>query len=379
MANQARLHDNATQYALRARGAARSGSALLVGLVVCGRCGRQMHVAYKDHPRYYCAALSRAYGERNCWNLHAPSIDRAVVSAFFEAIAPAELDLLDEVLAAQRGERERLSQQYADQVTRAEYEARLAERQYRAVDPDNRLVAAELERRWELALRALAEAREAAERFAQTPLEPGLDPEVRAQLAELSTQLPSLWESGRLTPAQQKELLRSLIRRVALTRSRPDTIELKIVWMSGALSHLAVHPPIHRAVDVADYEQLVDRVLALSQEGYQDGEIARQLTADGFRSARSEGVPLRQVFKIRQAHGVASLTEQFRHCEKLDGCWTVWGLSRELGIDRNWLYRRIGRGTLPVRRHPATGHYLIADDPVLLDQLRSQLPRRRTT
>lgn len=155
MANQARLRDNATQYAIRARGAPRSGRALLVGLVVCGRCGRQMRVAYKDHPRYYCAALSRAYGERNCWNLHVPSIDRAVVGAFFEAIAPAELDLLDEVLAGQQAERERLGQQYADQVARADYEARLAERQYRAVDPDNRLVAAELERRWELALRGL--------------------------------------------------------------------------------------------------------------------------------------------------------------------------------------------------------------------------------
>ncbi len=155
MANQARLRDNATQYAIRARGAPRSGRALLVGLVVCGRCGRQMRVAYKDHPRYYCAALSRAYGERNCWNLHVPSIYRAVVGAFFEAIAPAELDLLDEVLAGQQAERERLGQQYADQVARADYEARLAERQYRAVDPDNRLVAAELERRWELALRGL--------------------------------------------------------------------------------------------------------------------------------------------------------------------------------------------------------------------------------
>lgn len=158
-----------------------------------------------------------------------------------------------------------------------------------------------------------------------------------------------------------------------------DTVESKVVWVSGAISRLLVHPPIHRAVDVSDYDRLVERILALSAEGYQDTEIARQVTAEGFRSARSGGVPLRQVFKIRQAHGVASLTEQFRHSDKLDGCWTVWGLSRELGIDRNWLYRRIGRGTLPVRRHPATGHYLIADDPSLLDQLRSQLPRRRTT
>ncbi len=79
------------------------------------------------------------------------------------------LDLLDDVLAAQRADHARLARQYADQVTRAEYEARLPERQYRAVDPDNRLVAAEVERRWKLALRAVGEARAATERFSAQP------------------------------------------------------------------------------------------------------------------------------------------------------------------------------------------------------------------
>jgi hypothetical protein len=85
------------------------------------------------------------------------------VEAFFAALQPAALDLLDEVLATMRADHERTAQHYADQVQRAAYEARLAHRQYHAVDPDNRLVAAELARRWELALRALAAAREAAE------------------------------------------------------------------------------------------------------------------------------------------------------------------------------------------------------------------------
>jgi len=87
-----------------------------------------------------------------------------VVDAFFAALAPAELDLLDEVLAERRADRERVARQHADRVARAAYEVRLARRQYDAVDPDNRLVAGELERRWELALRAEVEAREAAAR-----------------------------------------------------------------------------------------------------------------------------------------------------------------------------------------------------------------------
>jgi hypothetical protein len=92
------------------------------------------------------------------------------------------LDLLEEVVAAQQADHARLAQHYADQIARAEYEARLAQRQYQAVDPENRLVAAELERRWELALRAVAEAREAAEAFARQPDRPSLTPEMQAQV-----------------------------------------------------------------------------------------------------------------------------------------------------------------------------------------------------
>jgi hypothetical protein len=183
MANQAQLSDNASAFARRARGAPRRGAALLAGLVVCGHCGRQMHVAYRSRPAYVCTARQKVSGGTGCLHLDGPPLDRAVVAAFFEALAPAELQVLDAVLDAQRADHAQLAQQYADQVKRAEYDAARAARQYHAVDPENRLVAAELERRWELALQSLAAAREAAERFAEQPAEPALDPILRTQLA----------------------------------------------------------------------------------------------------------------------------------------------------------------------------------------------------
>jgi len=189
LAVQQRLADNASRARVWARGAPRTGAALLAGLAVCGRCGHQVRVAYKAHHRYVCSAQSQEYGDRMCLSLDGPSLDTAVVAAFFAALAPAELALLDEVLAAQRTERERLAQRYADQVARADYEARLAQRRYQAIDPDHRLVAAELERRWELALRAAVEAREAAERFAESPPAPALDPDLRTQLGDLGRRL----------------------------------------------------------------------------------------------------------------------------------------------------------------------------------------------
>jgi DNA invertase Pin-like site-specific DNA recombinase len=377
MANQARLADNASRYAARTRGAPRPGSALLVGLVVCGRCGRQMRVTYKPQTRYFCNALHKAYAEPSCQHLDGASVEAAVVEAFFQALAPAELALLEEVLAAQRADHARLVQQHADQVTRAAYDARLAHRRYQAVDPDNRLVAAELERQWELALRAVAEAREAQARFAQQPATPPLDPTLRAHLEDVSRHLPALWTSGALSAAHKKTLLRALVRRVILTRTRPDTVEVKVVWVSGALSVATVEPPIHRATDRHDHTTLVDRILALGAEGHLDSEIARRLTAEGFRSARATSVPKALVGKIRRAHGQTAIFEQFRRQDHIDGQWTVWGLARHLGVTRNWLYDRIRQGTLPATRHPATGHHLIADEPALLDQLRAQVPAHR--
>ncbi len=377
MANRQRLADNRSSFAERARGAPRQGVALLTGLVVCGRCGRQMGVAYKPRVRYVCKALTHTYAARMCLHLDGAGIEAAVVQAFFAALAPAELDLLDDVLAAQATGHAQLAQQHADQIARAEYEARLAQKQYQAVDPDNRLVAAELERRWELALRAVAEAREAAACFAATPPVPALDAASREQLRDLGRSLPAVWASGRLRPEQQKALLRTLIRRVVLTRPVPDQIAVKVVWVSGAVTPVTVRPPIHRERDVAGYDRMVARALALSAEGHPDSAVARLLTAEGFHSARCAGVSEKQVLKIRQAAGRRTVLAQFRGQEQFDGRLTILGLARRLGVERTWVDRRVGRGLIPAERHPLTGNYLIADDPVLIEQLAATLRRTR--
>jgi DNA invertase Pin-like site-specific DNA recombinase len=375
LSHQARLADNASTFARRARGAPRQGPALLAGLVVCSRCGYQMRVAYKPQRRYTCTALAANYGAATCLHVDGASLETAVVEAFFAALAPAELDLLEEVLAAQQADHARLAQHYADEVLRAEYDVRLAQRQYQAVDPEHRLVAAELERRWEIALHAVAEARDAAEQFARRPHTPHLSPNTRAQLQDLGHALPKLWASGRFTPAQQKELVRSLIRRIMVTRPVPDTVEAKVVWVSGAVTPLQVHPPILRQTEVGGYEHFVERVLALGAAGYQDREIAMRLTAEGFRSARSARVPIALIGEVRRARGQISLTEQFKTQAKLEGQWTVFGLAQELAVHRNWLYTRIRNGSLPANRHPVIGHYLIPDTPDLLATLRAQRER----
>src|SRR5262249_26475828 len=143
-ANQERLSNNRSQFVRRWQGAPRPGSALLAGLAVGGNCGRQMYARYKPAPQYACVGRRESHGMPACLYVSGNLIEPPVVNAFFETLRPAELDVLDEAMATLAEDHARRLRHYDETVTRAEYEAHLAQRQYAAVDPDNRLVAADL-------------------------------------------------------------------------------------------------------------------------------------------------------------------------------------------------------------------------------------------
>jgi hypothetical protein len=188
--------------------------------------------------------------------------------------------------------------------------------------------------------------------------------------------LPALWAGGRLSPAQQKEVLRSLIRHVVLTRTAPDALAVRIVWVSGAVSPLTVRVPAAASRALPTYDELAARVLALAATGLTDRAIAARLTAEGYRSARREAVALDLVRTIRQEAGLSpSVTN--RGQERVDGPWTVRGLAARLGVSGDRVLARIRAGRLPATRHPVTGHYLVADEPALLDRLREEVAAGR--
>jgi len=111
LANQERLRENAQRYRAqmdRRRGAPREGAALLQGLITCGLCGYRMHVAYRPRSRYTCMAMTRTGAAPRCVHLEGPPIEAFVVQAFFDAIAPAQLEALDEVLAQRQRDQQRL-------------------------------------------------------------------------------------------------------------------------------------------------------------------------------------------------------------------------------------------------------------------------------
>ena len=379
LANQEKIRQNGTRFTEKietAQGMAGRGTALLQGIVVCGQCGRRLYIVYKRTPRYTCQAL-RAIGGKMCLSLQASAIDAAVVQAFFEAIRPAQLDALEAILAEQQAEHQRLVQQWQERLKRSQYEVHLAQRQYDAVDPDNRLVAAELERRWETKLHQLQDAREAYEKFQIVPSSLNLPPKLRQQLQHISDTLPELWPT--LANSQKKDLLRSLIARVIVKRISADKIEAKIVWISGHYSIVYALPTFAAQQEMSGYDQMVEQINQMWQEGCNDQEIADQLTQEGFRSARSTQVLPSTIVKIRLAHNWYSSSVRLQNRLEVGKYLTVRGLMARFKVSKGCIHGLIRQEIIPpqyVSRDRQSGIYLIEKASELMAQLEQRYAQR---
>jgi DNA invertase Pin-like site-specific DNA recombinase len=228
------------------RGVARDGTALLQGIVWCGSCGRKMgvqHYAAKERrsPAYLCQLGRQQQGdERICQSMTARPVDAAVTQAFLEAVSPLGVGVAAQVL--EQAEQQLLGQrrQWELQLKQARYEAQLAQRKYDAVDPDNRLVAAELERRWNVQLTRVAELEHASTK-AEQEARWTLSAEERAAMQTLAQDLATIWQADTTTSAERKQLLRVAIESVHLDGvSHPGRIEVQIRWRSGVVTRLEV-------------------------------------------------------------------------------------------------------------------------------------------
>jgi DNA invertase Pin-like site-specific DNA recombinase len=378
LANQERLRKNGLQFTEKqsqAQGIARDGAGLLQGMLRCGRCGHYLQVVYKSTPRYVCRGLARTTdAPSTCTSVRAPALDALVVEAFFNTIQPAQIDALDAVLASQRDEHDRLTRHWQEQLKRAEYEAHLAQRQYDAVDPENRLVAAELERRWETKLRQFQQTQEDYRHFELTPLPNCVPEHLREQFRDISARLPEIWPT--LSNVQRKELLRSMISHVIVKRTVPDYIEIRIVWVSGYYSDHTTLTPIHREQDVSGHAEMVSRIHDLWQAGYNDAQMATQLTAEGFHSARSVAVTATHVMKIRLSQQWYLPLEQLRRGEEVEGYLTVNGLAERLAVNPSTVYRFIYKQVIApeyIEHDSASGTYHIRNDAQLITRLHQRV------
>jgi hypothetical protein len=270
---QSMLRDNYAEYDRnKTRGIPRDGEALLHGVVYCGACGHKMVVQYKGGTRYVCTDLRQQHGTPVCQYILAGPIDVEAVAMFFQALAPAELDAYVQAVTVRRETADAMLRAQAQQVERRRYRAALAERQFDQVDPDNRLVAAELERRWEEALR---DAKQAEAALAQAQAENGEAPAMindalRAAFTDVGRQLPELWHGSALATARKKALLRCLIDKVVIHRAAPDTIHVRVVWRGGDASTVDVPVPVGSLAALSGHKEMAARVLDLARTGCND-------------------------------------------------------------------------------------------------------------
>lgn len=330
---QAMLRDNHAEYQRnQTRGVPREGAAILQGITWCGRCGHKMSIQYKGGSRYVCNSLLNHQGKTLCQHLPADPIDAQVVAAFFAAIAPAEVEAWRRALNARQQTDEALDRAEEQQVERLRYQALLAERQYNRVDPDNRLIAAELERRWERALRELRQAEEAlTTRRATKSKSAMLTPEEQNEFLALGPHLPELWQRPDVSRADKKQLLRTLLDKVVLHRITRDRIAVRIVWCGGEISELEVEPRVHALHALTRGTEMQARILELARQGFDDAEIANTLTQEGHRSPRRNYVPVRTVQIVRQRHRVLQdgVTTRARH---IAGWLPVTATAKRLGV-----------------------------------------------
>jgi DNA invertase Pin-like site-specific DNA recombinase len=360
---QAILDDNYAAYAHnQRRGVPRQGAALLQGLVYCGSCGHKMMVQYKGGNQYLCNYLRSQAHAPVCQRLPADPVDQQVVAAFFDALAPAELDVYEQALAQQRQQQAELDRAQRYSLQRLEYEAEEARRRYEHVDPAYRLVAAELERRWEAALQALQEAQEHYERLLrQAPEEAmAIPPTLREAFSTLGASLPTLWHQDTLSRAQRKALLRCLLEKVVLDRRTPDTITTRIVWRGGAVSELEVPCTVGTLRDLTGFAQMEAEVLRLETQGHSDAEIAQRLTAQGLRSPQRPCVLISTVRTIRLRHGRLHRYRGPRP-RRVPRSLTVPQIATAVGVKPHWVYHLIRRGRIVVSRDEASGLYLFPD------------------
>jgi DNA invertase Pin-like site-specific DNA recombinase len=361
---QAQLQENGQkmQDHLRTKGPCRSGGALLTGLVHCALCGHRMNVSYQQGRwRYACTVAPAHYGKAPCQSLSGSPLDEAVVAEFFKALQPAHIDALEEVSRRQVEHQQELVRHLQKDVARLEYAAKRAERQYNCVEPENRLIAATLEKKWEEALAEWEQAKAcwaAAQQARPVPVR--LSKEVREAFADVGQRLPELWPS--LANEAKKALLRTLVNGVHVLRQPDGTAQIRIVWRGSLVTETSLQLPVRTLRQTPLEQAIIAQVQQLAEEGLGNAAIAACLNEKGLRPCRRKTFTAQIVLKLKARCGIEDKLQQVRR-GNLEAGYTVREMARFLKVDPSWIYRAIGVGQIEVARDPEYACYLFPRKP----------------
>jgi hypothetical protein len=305
-----------------------------------------------NQPLYCCTLRAANYGTQSCQRLAGPALDQLVSRSVLAALEPAALALSLE--AAQHVEQERatVTHVWQQRLERARYEADRAARQYHQVEPENRLVARQLEREWEEKLGVSQQAQQEYEHFVRTQPRT-LTAEEREQICHLATDLPALWMASTTTVMDRKEILRHVLQRIVVdVQGQSERVLVRLEWVGGALTTHELIRPVQRWEQLSYYRQLCERIVVLANEKRSAASIATQLNTEGYRPAKQvEQFGPQGVLGLLRKLGFTRLQFANRSRTGLgEGEWWLPDLARTLAMPAVTLYGWWRRGQVK-------GHY----------------------
>jgi DNA invertase Pin-like site-specific DNA recombinase len=371
--NQDRLQQNRRGKATP--GTPGKGASLLTGLLVCGTCGHRMNVTYRTRhePHYTCTHHLLYAHEQTCYGLKSTEIDQLVSQQALRSLEPAALELSMKALDDVEKERARLDTNWQQNLKRARYEIELAERRYRVVDPENRLVAATLEKGWNEALQKERQIQEDYDRFLrESP--PQLSDQERATIQALAKDIPALWSAPTTTNVERKQILRCLIDRVVVqVRCDSEHVKATIHWKGG----YEFIRPVKCYSQLGNFEALMARVIELRQAGHDAEAIAATLNQEGFRPPKHPGSfnkPM--IYQLLKRRGL--IGNERSHDELLGANeWWLTDLARELQMSDAKLRDWGDRGWVHYRKTLVQGYRILWADTDEVKRLKKLLAQSR--
>lgn len=343
--NQRVIADNTNMRGSMARGALRRGEALLTGLLRCAHCGRKLHVAYSgadgDIARYHCKGAAANHGSpQGCISFGSLRVDEAVSREVLSVLRPVGVQAALHAIEQRAGDDDAKRRQLELALEQARFEAARAQRQFDVVDPGNRLVAAELERRWNERLAEISR-REAEIEALQALTKPPLSPGQRADLIAMGADLPQAWSHPAAGNEVRKRILRCVIREI-VARIVETSIELVIHWQGGDHTVLSVvknRVGQHRWTTDVEVQTLITQLA----RQLNDGTIASLLNRLGHRSAKGHTWTEMRVRSFRGDHRIAVYKAGEREAR---GELTLEQAADALGASKMTVLRMIGAGSL---------------------------------
>ncbi len=359
MTNRRLLESNRTKSHQTCSGAAREGGALLAGLLRCRRCGHKLHVSYRGRDgraaRYYCATGKECQSESSLVSFGGVRVEDAVVELVLEACAPLGIEASLQAFDSYQGERDQKRNALTLALEKARFEAERARRQYDAADPENRLVAAELERRWNAALvdESEIEARLASETQAERTPSEGQ----KIRLLALGSDLHVLWEDPSTPVELKKRILRTAVNEIVVNvNHRSGQIEMEVHWAGGVHTPLRVHknrPGRNRNATDHDVVAIVTELVG----GWSDREIAATLNRAGLKTGKGNTWNETRVRNLRTENQIPA------HSKAPQRTWkTMSEASSELGVSMCVVRTLVRSRLLPARQIAKSCPWMIECD-----------------